>query len=174
MRTSWIWAGFVAAAALAAGAAARGADGCAAAPTCGCAAPAACGCDAGDACGGCGGCGGLLGNLCCLGGHHGKHHKGPRYEGLEPGFNCGCNGSYKFPVPPLYTYHWPGMWQAQLMTDYHSPWRFPPLKPYVDEVPPAALGLEEVYPQLRSVSYQAEAPSAGHSVFSRHLDSMPR
>ncbi len=47
--------------------------------------------------------------------------------------NCNCNGSYKFPVPPLYTYHWPGRYSQQLMTDYHSPWRFPPLRPYVDE-----------------------------------------
>ena len=48
-------------------------------------------------------------------------------------FNCGCNGSYKFPVPPLSTYHWPGLYSHQLMTDYHSPWRFSPLKPYMDE-----------------------------------------
>src|SRR6058998_1068015 len=61
--------------------------------------------------------------------HHHGHHYGV-YEGRYPGFNCGCNGSYKFPVPPLYTYHWPGMWEQVLMTDYHSPWRFPPLKPY--------------------------------------------
>ena len=47
--------------------------------------------------------------------------------------NCNCNGSYKFPVPPLYTYQWPGRYSQQLMTDYHSPWRFPPLRPYVDE-----------------------------------------
>ncbi|MBX9791939.1 MAG: hypothetical protein K2Y37_23700 [Pirellulales bacterium] len=54
--------------------------------------------------------------------------------------NCNCNGSYKFPVPPLYTYHWPGLYSAELMTDYHSPWRFPPLKPYTDEVPRAGEG----------------------------------
>ena len=47
--------------------------------------------------------------------------------------NCNCNGSYKFPVPPLYTYQWPGRYSQQLMTDYQSPWRFPPLRPYVDE-----------------------------------------
>ena len=29
-------------------------------------------------------------------------------KGMSASFNCGCNGSYKFPVPPLYTYHWPG------------------------------------------------------------------
>ena len=54
--------------------------------------------------------------------------------------NCNCNGSYKFPVPPLYTYHWPGLYSAELMTDYHSPWRFPPLKPYTDELPSAGEG----------------------------------
>ena len=48
-------------------------------------------------------------------------------------FSCSCNGSYKFPVPPLYTYHWPGLYQLERMTDYHSPWRFPPLKPYAPE-----------------------------------------
>ena len=66
--------------------------------------------------------------------------RGSRFEGLDSHFNCGCNGSYKFPVPPLYTYHWPGMYSAQLMTEYHSPWRFPPLKPYTDEVPPVEMG----------------------------------
>lgn len=49
--------------------------------------------------------------------------------------SCSCNGSYKFPVPPLYTYHWPGLYQLERMTDYHSPWRFPPLKPYAPEPP---------------------------------------
>jgi hypothetical protein len=77
------------------------------------------------------GCG-LLSRLCGRG--------GAGYEGLDAYFNCGCNGSYKFPVPPLYTYHWPGMYQQHLMTDYHSPWRFPPLKPYVDEVPAVEMG----------------------------------
>lgn len=48
-------------------------------------------------------------------------------------FSCSCNGSYKFPVPPLYTYHWPGLYSLERMTDYHSPWRFPPLKPYAPE-----------------------------------------
>lgn len=53
----------------------------------------------------------------------------------ESWYNCGCNGSYKFPVPPLYTYMWPGLYSQQLVTDYHSPWRFPPLKPYTNEAP---------------------------------------
>lgn len=53
----------------------------------------------------------------------------------ESWYNCGCNGSYKFPVPPLYTYMWPGLYSQQLVTNYHSPWRFPPLKPYTNEAP---------------------------------------
>lgn len=80
---------------------------------------------------------------CGNGGRHGHHHHGGGLFGNQNqqlGFNCGCNGSYKFPVPPLYTYHWPGMYQQVLMTDYHSPWRFPPLKPYVDEIPPETMG----------------------------------
>lgn len=68
--------------------------------------------------------------------HHCRLHKLHKYrdiEGRDPHFNCGCNGSYKFPVPPLSTYHWPGMYSQRLMTDYQSPWRFPPIKPYTDE-----------------------------------------
>ncbi|MEX2027106.1 MAG: hypothetical protein WEH44_07390 [Pirellulaceae bacterium] len=106
---------------LASAAFAQAGDGCGvAAPTCGI---------DGDACGaGCGrgGCG-LFGRRCGRG--------GDGIEGLDPHFNCGCRGSYNYPVPPQYTYHWPGMYKQNLMTDYTSPWRFPPLKPYVDEQP---------------------------------------
>ena len=84
----------------------------------------------------------------CRHGHHGLFGR----RNQELGFNCGCNGSYKFPVPPLYTYHWPGMYQAVLMTDYHSPWRFPPLKPYVDEVPPEALGTTSTLRRVQPAS----------------------
>jgi hypothetical protein len=83
---------------------------------------------------------------------YGEGRRGSRFEGLDPYFSCGCNGSYKFPVPPLYTYHWPGLYSAQLMTDYHSPWRFPPLKPYVDEVPPVEMGSLGTRSVLRPVS----------------------
>ena len=86
--------------------------------------------------GGCDSCGGgRCGHLCHkLGGHGCGHHRGPKYEGRDRGFNCGCQGSYKFPVPPQYTYFWPGsVYSQNLMTDYHSPWRFPPLKPYTEE-----------------------------------------
>jgi len=82
-----------------------------------------CGCgDAGHACGTCGGHAGLLG----------RHRAGcPAYaEGADPWFNCQCDGSYKFPVPPLFTYHWIGIYSHRLMTDYHSPWRFPAVVPF--------------------------------------------
>ena len=49
----------------------------------------------------------------------------------DKGFNCCCRGSYKFPVPPQYTYHWPGIYSQQTMTEYVSPYRFPPLRPLV-------------------------------------------
>jgi hypothetical protein len=102
---------------------------------------------------------GCLGDPCCGDGcgdgcGNGRG-RGPKYEGLDYYFNCGCNGSYKFPVPPLYTYHWPGMYQQQLMTDYHSPWRFPPLKPYVDEVPAVQMGRAGTLPGVRTVSHLA-------------------
>ena len=71
---------------------------------------------------GCGNGCGLLGHKC-----------GCPIDGLDRFANCGCNGSYNYPVPPLYTYHWPGMYKQVRMTDYHSPWRFPPLKRYEDE-----------------------------------------
>ena len=100
-----------------------------------------------DGCGdGCSdGCGcGLFGQRC----------RRADIEGLDRHFNCGCKGSYNYPVPPLYTYHWPGMYKQQLMTDYRSPWRFPPLKPYVDEVPlPAAI--HDGHPALRPVSFES-------------------
>jgi hypothetical protein len=52
---------------------------------------------------------------------------------LDRHYNCKCNGSYKFPVPPLSTYHWPGIYSHQTMTEYQSPWRFPPIKAYEEE-----------------------------------------
>jgi hypothetical protein len=112
---------------------------------------------------------------CHLFGHHHGHRRG-QYDGCGPGFNCGCNGSYKFPVPPLYTYHWPGMWSAQLMTDYHSPWRFPPLKPYADEVPPESLGVaSSSLRRVKPASVAVEpARSAEPVSFSSHFERMYR
>ena len=144
-------------------------------------AQAGCGCDAAAACG-CngGGAGGIYGDPCdpCGNGCRGIlcRNRGSRYEGQEAGFNCGCNGSYKFPVPPLYTYHWPGMWQHNLMTDYHSPWRFPPLKPYTDELSELPIGAAPVAARrVQQVSATAEVPvSAPRTSFSSHLEAMLR
>ena len=77
-------------------------------------------------------------------------------------FNCGCNGSYKFPVPPLSTYHWPGMYSIQLMTDYQSPWRFPPLKPYTDEPPYNGDALMTSSSGVANVSFVNEQNSVRH------------
>ena len=106
-------------------------DGCAAAPACGCNAANSGHCNGGcDP--GCGECGcGLFGHHCGCGLF--GHKCGSGIDGLDRFANCGCNGSYNYPVPPLYTYHWPGMYKQVRMTDYHSPWRFPPLKKYEDE-----------------------------------------
>ena len=101
-----------------------------------------CGCTQQSSCSDCNQCGDCCGRGCgcglgglCGGGKRGCGGLAGRRAMNDDGgfFNCGCNGSYKFPVPPLYTYHWPGMYSLQLMTDYHSPWRFPPLRPYSDE-----------------------------------------
>jgi hypothetical protein len=169
MRTTLLYSALAALSTVACAGQAGAADGCcAAAPSCGCQTAAACGCLAGDPCEACNGncgIGGLLGHLC---GHH--RNKGPRYEGLEAGFNCGCNGSYKFPVPPLYTYHWPGMLSAQLMTEYHSPWRFPPLKPYTDELPPVVTQSELLAPQVRTASAVQAQPLS----FSQRIERMSR
>ena len=84
------------------------------------------------------------------------HHQKKFIDGKDRGANCNCNGSYNYPVPPLYTYHWPGMYKAERMTDYHSPWRFPPLKPFLDEVPaPAVLApiSEEIPGELQAISH---------------------
>jgi hypothetical protein len=109
---------------------------------------------------------------CC--GHHGHcgHHCQWRlWYQQNAVFNCGCNGSYKHPVPPLYTYHWPGMYSAQRMTDYVSPWRFPPLKPYTDEpvieVQSTGVSLRRV--RTASAVVETSAPAQASS-FSDHVE----
>ncbi len=80
-------------------------------------------------------------------------------------FNCGCSGSYKYPVPPQYTYHWPGMYSQQTMTEYVSPYRFPPLKP-----PPKGENLLEPQPEEPEgkvsgrVPMRAIRPASGFAV----------
>jgi len=121
---------------------------------------------AGEGCQTCGSASGQGGQGCqsCGGGHrhqgggcdaHGckLHHHRKYTEGKDYGYNCGCNGSYNYPVPPLYTYHWPGMYKAVRMTDYHSPWRFPPIKPFADELAPAdVMTMEESESGLQPIS----------------------
>jgi hypothetical protein len=45
------------------------------------------------------------------------------------GGSCECHGSYKYPVPSQYTYHWAGIYSQQTMTQYVSPYRNPGLNP---------------------------------------------
>ena len=132
-----------------------------------------CGCQQ-DACFDCDACGG---HGCDRGRHGHGHGHYKYYEGRTAHFNCGCNGSYKFPVPPLSTYHWPGMWSHQLMTDYHSPWRFPPLKPYVDEPLPVEMGGEYLPQDIQQAILQtsAETPiESGSMSFSSRVQQMRR
>jgi hypothetical protein len=116
---------------------------------CDCQTSTHCGCRQNDDCQSCG-----HGNLFHggLGVHVDHVHLHRLYDGADLYYNCGCNGSYKFPVPPLYTYHWPGMYSRQLMTDYQSPWRFPPLRPYTEEPDPVKKSTVRAPAALRSVS----------------------
>ena len=116
-----------------------------------------CGCQQDSPCRGPGHQGLLHGGI----GIHGDHvHLHRLYDGADLHYNCGCNGSYKFPVPPLYTYHWPGLYSQQLMTDYQSPWRFPPLRPYAEEPDPVRSSTARSPAPLRSIS---TATSAAHA-----------
>ena len=94
--------------------------------------------DCGSSCGSCGGCG------CGICGRHKAHIASFGY------FNCSCRGSYKFPVPPRYTYHWPGMYSQQYMTEYTSPYRFPPLE--LPQFVPQEKGKITVKPVIQSSS----------------------
>ena len=83
---------------------------------CGCSDAIECGSSCGRCDSACGGCG------CGVCARHRAHIASFGY------FNCSCRGSYKFPVPPQYTYHWPGMYSQKYIAEYSSPYRFPPLK----------------------------------------------
>ena len=65
-------------------------------------------------------------------------------SGAEGG-SCACHGSYKFPVPSQYTYHWAGIYSQQTMTQYVSPYRYPGLNPI-----PAAWLTQKVDPSTYS------------------------
>ena len=84
-------------------------------------------------------------------------------DALIAGFNCGCRGSYKFPVPPRFTYHWPGMYAQQTMTGYWSPYRYPSLKmpPWMHR--PDTSAAREWHPIPQSAAPQsAGSPSDAH------------
>lgn len=80
-------------------------------------------------------CSPLHGKVCMVGMKLRPKHwlHTPIDTGAGSRFNCCCKGSYKFPVPPLSTYHWPGRFANRLMTDYQSPWRFPGVQPFGTE-----------------------------------------
>jgi hypothetical protein len=68
------------------------------------------------------------------------------------------------------------MYSAQLMTDYHSPWRFPPLKPYVDEPPPEVMGIrpQGLRPIRPATAIAPASASAAPALMSRHVEAMLR
>jgi len=84
-------------------------------------------------------------------------------DALIAGFNCGCRGSYKFPVPPRFTYHWPGMYAQQTMTSYWSPYRYPALKmpPWMHRPEASGKGDWRPMPQAAAQS-AADSPSDVH------------
>jgi hypothetical protein len=101
------------------------------------------GCSGASDCGSnCGGCDSMCGTC-----HECKYKA---YIASFGYFNCACRGSYKFPVPPQYTYHWPGMYSQQCMTEYTSPYRFPPLE--LPSFIPQESGPATVQPIVRNTS----------------------
>jgi hypothetical protein len=109
-------------------------------------------------------------NPCGPGGHCGPHCQRELWYQQNSVFNCGCNGSYKHPVPPLYTYHWPGMYSAERMTDYVSPWRFPPLKPYADELQIEVHRTSNSLRRVQQTSAAVETTAPAKTSFSDHLE----
>lgn len=110
---------------------------------------------ASDECSACNECNDCCGDSCGKGHLLAKHRakkQGRDYTWLWD--SCNCNGSYKFPVPPLYTYHWPGLYSHRLMTDYHSPWRYPGIRPYPGDEQPGD-ELSERRESVRQVSQSA-------------------
>jgi len=81
--------------------------------------------------------------------------------------NCNCHGSYKFPVPPQYTYFWPGMYSQQTMTEYNDPYRFPPLNPPEEAF--SSPGGSEVLPTRQTYidpmagQFRAQRPARPHT-----------
>jgi hypothetical protein len=62
------------------------------------------------------------------------------------------------------------MYQQVLMTDYHSPWRFPPLKPYVDEVPEAIGASSSLRRVQQASAISVPARTSRPASFSDHVE----
>ncbi len=92
------------------------------------------------------GCGGCLFGRCAA------------YFASVGEFNCCCRGSYKFPVPSQYTYHWPGMYSLQTMSEYRSPYRFPPLEPPKAAAQPVEDEATEDFPVQQATAHVSPVP----------------
>lgn len=101
--------------------------------------------------------------------------------GAYGAFNCSCSGSYNYPVPPLYTYHWPGMYKQGTMVEYRSPYRYPMLRVPSwelrqqgllppDQIPPAT---EEPSPFFRAIDEQTRSSPAAPFPTTRPVFSEP-
>ena len=94
---------------------------------------------------------GCLGPKCAHRGARTTGHYVTRYGACVASQNCICSGSYKFPVPPQYTYLWPGMYSQKTMTEYRSPWRYLPLvPPREDPQTPQGQNKEDQQPETAS------------------------
>lgn len=101
-----------------------------------------------------------------------KHSK---YAAAQACFNCACQGSYKFPVPPQSTYFWPGMYSQKTAVDYNMPYRYPMLElPRWDE-PGSTDHPPVMKPVLQQTSLELPAverpePQAEPELTSRRID----
>lgn len=49
--------------------------------------------------------------------------RGPLVESYSKYYNCKYHGSYNHPVPPQFTYFWPGLYKQKSIADYQSVYR---------------------------------------------------
>ncbi len=132
-----------------------------------------------DGCSGCAGAGQFNGCGCPACGLDRLCGRCAARKAAVGNFNCSCRGSYKFPVPPQYTYHWPGMYSQQTMTEYSSPFRFPPLKLPRDVFGDGGIekknGEKDAEPDLSKALEMpgAPAPQSGWHAPSRKLPAEP-
>lgn len=70
-------------------------------------------CDQCDQC-----AGAVAGQGCGMG-----SRRGPLSESFSKYYNCRYHGSYNYPVPPQFTYFWPGIYKQKSIADYQSVYR---------------------------------------------------